>query len=281
MQENYELEAQLVDTKDIVVQLNEKLALAKAELSARMSKNNSLEKVSKERFEKLEAMKGATKNLSDEISRNKLEFQKLKKDLKQGDKEIFKLQNKVDNFKDTVRKTKDEKNTKNRELLNLKKELKKSEKNNNRKPAASGTLSGPEELSDLSPSILPKVSTANSLLQTTPVVTQISESSALSTQFSTTSQACLQHEPQPPPDPLPLVTSNSKSLLTLSPASASSSTPTMPIAASSSSDDNSNVLKAMLTEHFDALTKNMENHCKKFGDEVDALAKKFEDPNLF
>ena len=37
----------------------------------------------------------------------------------------------------------------------------------------------------------------------------------------------------------------------------------------------------MLTEHFDALTKNMENHCKKFGDEVDALAKKFEDPNLF
>ena len=125
---NKELERSVGEGSEMCKNFDEKLAIAKIQMSECLSKKNCLEKTLQARLEETESFKTANKSMKAEIAECKSEASKVKKDLKTKDKEIHKLENKVDNLEDQVFKSKAEKSETAREISNLKRELKQLEK---------------------------------------------------------------------------------------------------------------------------------------------------------
>ena len=117
----HEQEVALNKTEEIVRELEYERSTSKIELCNSLSKN-------KEKLEEIENQKNVSKKLNDEIARNKIDMNQAKKDLKQKEKEVYTIQNKVDNLEENFKKVKAEKDAKSREIICLKKEIKNLEK---------------------------------------------------------------------------------------------------------------------------------------------------------
>ena len=205
-------EAFSVADKVKVEELNNNLLKAGVEIRESMLKKSSLEKVCKDRFEEIETMKAVTKRFSDELAQNKSEMQKLRKDLKQKDKEIYNLENKADNLNDIVKKIKEEKNGNVKEMMKLKKEIKNLEKNNNRKASESRIkTSAKTSLSSMSGSaflpLTPTIAISSDRLDSSPeTFSPASVTATPSTLLGSTLVTSLTKEPvlsvnPPPPCP--------------------------------------------------------------------------------